>query len=179
MFHRLRPLASVFFLLIGVFFIPTHADAHSSGASFDKVVDGYFVDIGYSPAVPSVGELVSFDFSIKKGSADEEPVVFDDVWVRIQKGTQTFFAGGIANGSLGGPRMTLVFPEPGMYTVSARFENEGTEIVSTSFTLEVTGSEALAGSPEGILGPQPIGVTLIAFALGVLLTLGLGRLGLR
>jgi hypothetical protein len=152
--------------------------AHGDGASFEKEIGGYFVDIGYSAAVPSVGDLISFDFDLRKGgSADSPTATYSDVWVRIVKGTKTYFAGGIGNGALGGPRMAYAFPEPGIYTVHSRFEDAQTETANASFTITV-------GAADGSQSEPGIGWTFylfpfIAFALGALLVLGVNRFRLR
>lgn len=156
-----------FFLLTSVALVlfPLVLSAHGDGASFEKEVDGYVVDIGYSPEEPYVGGAVSFDFGLLK---DGSGVDFSDLWVRISKEEQTVFAGGIYNATFGGARLSATFPESGEYTVSARYQNEGEEIVSAEFPLQV---EPLADSDSngfGLMQIMYIVLGVIVGAVGVM-----------
>lgn len=114
--------------------------AHSSGESFEKTVDGYLVDIGYSVEKFTDDSSVVFDFGLVDPSGDAAE--FSDVWVRIVRtnAKETVFAGGVNNARLGGTVMTYVFPETGEYELSARYQNNEESIVEAVFPLIVYGA---------------------------------------
>lgn len=128
-----KKIALLSFFVVLLFF-PLISMAHGDGSSYEKEIDGYLVDIGYSPENPYTNGSVSFDFGLSK---DETPADFSDLWVRISKDGHTIFAGGIHNSNFGGARLSVVFPEEGEYTVSARYQNENEEVVSAEFPLTI------------------------------------------
>ena len=155
--------------------------AHGTGESFEKALDGYYVDIGYNPAPASEDELISFDWVLKKETESGADVPFTQVWMRIMKGGETIFAGGVGNSVVGGPRMAYMFTEQGSYEISSRYEQSGVELVSVSFPLEMTevASGGVTEEGEGTFGSITPAGLLIGFGAGVLLVLALGRFGLR
>lgn len=116
--------------------LPFLASAHASGVSYQTESGPYTIDIGYSNAAPQEGEAVLFDFRLRKGDAD---VSFSDVWVKVtdEKTNAVVFASGIHNNRFGGSRMSYVFPKAGTYSIAARYENDSTTIVETSFPLTI------------------------------------------
>jgi len=142
-------------LFLGVF---GFAFAHGTGASLEKQVGEYLIDVGYNTAVFAEQSSTAFDFDIKKG---DEAVAFSDVWVRISQGTKTVFAGGIYNADFGGARMTYVFPQAGEYEFSVRFENEDESIAESEFQIVVEEKQK-----EG-LDPRVI-PTAIALLIGAM-----------
>lgn len=122
-------------LSLMLFALPLGAGAHAFGVSHETTVDGVHIDIGYSSAAPVAGESVIFDFNLPVGEEDE---TYTDVWVRIDhEGGSTKLATAVYNAEFGGPRMSYVFPEAGTYTVSVRYENNGTPLVKTEWQLMV------------------------------------------
>lgn len=121
--------------LVLVFFLPLFASAHALGVSHEVTVDGIHIDIGYSSAAPVVGESVIFDFNLPAGEEDER---YTDVWVRVNaENGSTKLATAVHNAGFGGPRMSYSFPEAGTYTISARYENEGTALAKTEWQITV------------------------------------------
>src|SRR5437870_5570095 len=90
----------VFAFATGILFLPGFSFAHNTGASWEKVVGEYKIDIGYDPATITVNSSQHFDFNIFNSSTGQ-PVSFSDVWVRIFQDQQTFFASGIKRAEFG------------------------------------------------------------------------------
>lgn len=127
-------------IIFCVFFLfPKSVLMHGAGASFEKEINNYIVDIGYDPEKPEVGESVKFDFDLLNkisGSA----VSFSSVWVRIEKEGNTVFATGIHSPKFGKTGLLYSFPEGGLYDISTRFENNGEKITETSFPISIENS---------------------------------------
>lgn len=116
--------------------LPVPIAAHTSGASYETVVDEKLIDIGYSEEEIVVGEAVVFDFGIFD-AVTNEAVPYTDVWMRIEQERNVFFASGIHRPSIGATTMVYQFLEPGTYTVAVRFQNDTEEVVATEFVLTV------------------------------------------
>jgi len=158
------------FLALAIILAPLSAQAHAFGVSHETTVDGIHIDIGYSSAAPTVGESVIFDFNLPAGEEDER---YTDVWVRVEaENGSAKLATAVHNATFGGPRMSYAFPEPGVYTLFARYENEGTALAKTEWQITVLPSSS--GGFRGILQSIPW-TWLIAGALigaaGVFLSL--------
>lgn len=145
--------------------------AHGDGASFEKEVGNYSIDIGYDPENPEAGEPARFDFKLFDKSSGAV-VAFSDVWVRIEKEKNTVFATGIHNPEFGKAGLLYSFPEAGTYTIFARFENGDKTIVETSFDLDVINSSVVTGTP-------PFEQPLIWGILGIMIGLFLSRVKRR
>lgn len=153
-------------LLPCIFLIPQgEVRAHGSGASFEEVVDGVLIDIGYSPVDISAQTPVPFDFSIADAvSGDTLP--YSDIWVRVHKGRETFFAGGIGKSAVGATTMLFQFPKAGMYMLSVRFQNGTESVAEATFEVpvsELMGADAETDSDHGIV------IMFVAFLLGLIL----------
>ncbi len=114
--------------------------AHQTGASWEKEVDGYKVDVGYDPVNFVAGQSQRLDFNAYDVKVNI-PVDFSDVWVRVSQGEQTVFASGIHKPEFGATGMMFIFPKEGNYTLSARFENSEKTFVEASFPLTVAPAE--------------------------------------
>lgn len=125
---------SIFMLLV----IPLAVFGHGLGASYEEVVDGYIIDIGYEPEVVTSESRVRFDFGISRDNTGEE-VEYSDVWIRINEGTQTVFATGIHRPEFGGAGLLYTFPEEGDYEISARFQNGSEQLAEVVFPIDVIG----------------------------------------
>jgi len=127
------------FLTISFFVLPALVVfAHGNSYSLETTVDGYLVDVGVSTPTPVVDELVRFDFTTRPevtGSTTGE--VFTDVWVSITQDKKVFFSGNVHKPIFGPTGINLTFADPGEYTVSARFQNEGDRVVEASFPLAI------------------------------------------
>lgn len=155
-----------FAAVIGVFALvvfPLVTHAHSWGTSHEAEDNGYSIDIGYSAPAPEAGESVIFDFEMLKSG--ERYRDFTDVWVRIESEHGTVLATGIHNADFGGARLSYVFPEPGDYTVSARYQRSDDAVASTKFPISVIGEVRTQPSGTGGFGSS----NLISVAAGLLL----------
>lgn len=133
-------------VLFTLFLLPSTAAGHALGSSFEQVVGEHLVDVGYTPENFSEGASALFEFELweyDESLSYEElrPIAYDDVWVRITKGNKTMFASGIYNAEFGGARMTYVFPEPGEYELSVRYEQDLNGIAEATFPLSVAPRE--------------------------------------
>lgn len=144
----------------------TPAVAHTSGASIEQTVDGYLIDVGYSPEEPLSGDQTRFDFLLYDAETGEE-VPFTDIWFRIENGKQLLFAGGLAKAEFGTTGMTFSFPSAGSYTGFVRFSNEEGAVVETSFTLQVQQGDASNGGA----------FSLVALGIGILAGVTLALVG--
>lgn len=139
----------LFVVLVGVG-VPFFTFAHSWGTSYTVEDNGYELDIGYSTPAPEAFESVIFDFEILK---DQERFRdFSDVWVRIEGQNGTVFASGIHNAEFGGARMSYVFPDPGDYTIKARYQKEDDSIATAEFPITVVGSSSGGGAKNSSSG---------------------------
>ena len=134
---------------------PTVVLAHTTGASFEKQIGKYTVDIGYDTTVPQAGERLVLDFNLE--NKDTTLAAFDYVWVRISSDTETVLATGIHRADVG--PTSLLFAIPGDFrgplTINARFEKGENTLAETSFELPVksTGLSPFFGAVLGaILG---------------------------
>ena len=121
----------VYFLSVTVFlFLPfLITTGHGSGGSFEVTENKYTIGIGYDVETIEANTPVRFDFNILKEQAPTH-VDFQSLWVRLE--TQdpeqhTVFASGIHKPSIGLPTMLFTFPDPGAYTLYARFETQNNE----------------------------------------------------
>lgn len=161
-------IASSFVLL--AFILPVFVTAHGNGASFEKEVSGYKVDIGYDPSKIEAGENERFDFELF--DSKEEEVGFDYVWVNISLGDKTIYAGGVHNAEIGGAGMTIVFPEGGDYILSVRYQKGDKNIVETKIPFSVVSQIAKEKSDTKYALYIYIAV---AFILGIAIGFGLKK----
>lgn len=130
-----------FLVFVLFLFLPVIAEAHGAGAYFETVAGAYVVDVGYSTPAPQDTESVIFDFQLRDKNTkltQGTDVTFTDVWVKIEsEDKQVVFASGIYNAEFGGPRMSYVFPKPGTYLISVRYENGQQSLTETSFPMTV------------------------------------------
>lgn len=153
--------AAIIFLFLAV--VPSVVLGHSTGASVERYIDSYLLDVGYSPETPRADEQTRFDFFLYDAETDVE-VPFTDIWVRIEDGGRLLFAGGIAKSEFGATGMTFAFPEKGTYTIFVRFENGSDAIVETEFALDIAEESQTASAPPVV--PLAAG---LGFAVGVAL----------
>lgn len=115
----------------------TYAFAHGASFTHEESKDGYKAVVGYDEFI-AADESVRFDFSAypENGEAPEGDV-FNDIWVTITKDKKIFFAGGVSKPVFGTTGFTFVFPEEGTYTLSARFQKEGEEVIKTEFPIDI------------------------------------------
>lgn len=146
--------------------------AHGSGVSIEAVIDGYLVDIGYSPEFITTERPARFDFLLFEGATStvSNEVVFTDVWVRIEQAERLLFAGGIDVPVFGAAGMSYQFPVAGEYEVFVRYQDERQALVETSFVLAVTEPPVPWQETEWPLHIVLIGLVLAAI-LGCLIAI--------
>ena len=146
--------------------VPLVAFAHGDGASFERQVGDYIVDVGYEPENPQVGERLLLDLNIL--NADESPQDFTSVWVRLEEGGGSVLATGVAKSAVGPTTLLMKMPSAGEFTLYARFELSGTVLAEASFSLSVgEGEQSSSGNSDNWLLSALAG--LIVGAAGVYL----------
>lgn len=144
---------------------PLLAGAHGTGASLEKEVDGYVVDVGYSPEAMFAGSPVRFDFNAYTKS-DLQDVPFTDLWVKIYENQKIGFAGGVPKARLGLTGITYAFPSEGEYTLAVRFQNGDQKITEAEFPVRVEpGVNAGSSTPKWLI---PGAALLVGVAAGFL-----------
>lgn len=149
--------------------------AHGDGTSIEKVLNGYLVDIGYSPTELKTGEQARFDFLLHKASAvtntaeddtSRVPVDFSSVFVRLEKDNRLLFAGELNKPEFGKAGFSYVFPSSGDYSGYARYSHGDETLVEAEFEFSVAEGEGDSSTSFGSSVPALI-VGLLA---GVLLS---------
>lgn len=130
-------LSFFLFLLLILGGFTTVAFAHVVGVSYEDNKAGYKIDIGYDQLI-NQGTPARFDFALTLLDPNATTTeLFTDVWVTFLKNKTLYFAGDIHKPVYGSTGFTYVFPEPGTYTVSARYQKQDDSIVEDSFTVDV------------------------------------------
>ncbi len=133
-------------LFLSFFILPVIVFGHGTGGTFEEVVGGYKVDVGYEPENVLSGESLRLDFDLY--DLQDKEVEFTEVWVNVSQENKTVFAGEINRSFIGGAGMTIVLSNPGEYKVSVRYENGDKSIVEASFPLLVENSDAIKDDSE-------------------------------
>jgi hypothetical protein len=140
--------------------LPLGVYGHGDEASFEKLIGGELVDIGYS--IGSAPDVLRLDFALYEDDTKEE-VPFDNVWVNISNERQLLFAGPIAYGEFGKPGFSVYVAEPAEYSVSARFEKADDSTVEVTFPLQIKGnSPSAASSKSQVIWALGIMIAVIA-----------------
>ncbi|NQV92952.1 hypothetical protein HQ403_00460 [Candidatus Kaiserbacteria bacterium] len=156
----------IILFFIGIAFVfPFIVLGHGLGASYEETVDGYKIDIGYEPETVTSESRVRFNFSISNEESNDE-VMYSDVWVRINEGSQTVFASGIHHPEFDGAGLLYTFPKEGNYEISTRFQNGSESLAEVTFPLEVQS----AGEDTATSTPSLLAVGLIGLVFGGLLS---------
>jgi len=152
MYKKARPtfcfwLMSTLILVasFGAAFYPSILHAHGTGASIEKVVGNYLIDLGYDPEILESDNSIIFDFDLAINETGER-ADFTSIWIRIVREKQTLFASGIHRPSFGNTTMLYTFPQSGEYELITRFQSEGDTIAETSFPLKVESGSRASGS---------------------------------
>ncbi|MEZ4200784.1 MAG: hypothetical protein R3B69_04390, partial [Candidatus Paceibacterota bacterium] len=129
-FFRLISLSSV--VVFAVMAGTINSYAHTTGATIEQRINGYLIDIGYSAERIAVNTTARFDFLLfDEGSGQETE--FSDVWLRLERGEQLVFAGGLSDPYFGNAGMSIRFTEPGDYTAFVRYQRDSESLVETEF----------------------------------------------
>jgi hypothetical protein len=130
-------LSQICFLLVFVYlFSVSVVFSHNFGSYWEKEVNGYRVDVGYSPDIFMEDTPVRFDFAILDPQTKQD-LNFSDVWVRIEQNNRLFFAGGLGKAKFGPTGISYTFLEPNDYTLSARYSNASGTITEAEFDFTI------------------------------------------
>lgn len=126
-------------LFVLALLMPFATDAHGMGASFERDVGEYRIDVGYDPAQVRAGDRILFDFGTlwKNGELFTD---FDHVWVRIEFEGKTVLATGVKRAAFGPTSLLYVIPADyeGEIILDVRYEGPDGTLADTEFTLLVT-----------------------------------------
>lgn len=151
-------------IVLGAFHVvfPEVLYAHNSGASLEKSVPPYIVDIGYDPVSPVAGDRLLFDFTLVDTASTSIP--FDYVWVRIEKDKRTILATGITKAEYGPTSLLFAIPDDlsGELKLFARYQRDDDALAEADFTMMV------APKKTPISAYVPLGVaTVVGCVLGI------------
>lgn len=152
----MKKIILVFILL---FLFVNQVSAHPTGYSFNKVVGARLIDIGYENDPFVANETSSFSFLLSDNKTGD-PIEFSDVWVRIERGTQTVFATGIYSSDLASPTLLYTFPTEGEYKLNVRYEKEDESLAETVMPIKVV-------KEEKPLNPVQIAIPIAALVVGL------------
>jgi len=136
---RLFFLILSFSLLIVLLNLPVFVSAHLD-AGLDDVVNGYSIDLGYSPSNLTTSESAILNFNILNDST-QKLVNVSSIWIRISESNKSVFAGAFQPND-GNINFLYTFPKQGNYTLVAKFYNGTNVIAEKSYSLKVTESQA-------------------------------------
>lgn len=137
-------MRSVLIAFMAMMAFPLIVSAHASGASIERPVGNYFVDIGYDPAIVSEGDRVVFDFTelldleaIRMQATTT--VDFDYVWVRLRDSDDaTFLATGIRRADFGPTSLLMTAPDDtDELRLSVRYQKGEETLAEADFTIPV------------------------------------------
>lgn len=165
--HTLRILLATAFLA----FSPA-VFAHGESPSFEKEVDGYLMDIGYSIASPDPGQAVRFDFDLFTGEIDDlQFVPFTDVTLDITKDGFPVMMKTLPNVPPNVPGLNFAFSQNGIYDLNVAYNlKDGKKVQSTfEFPVGIQTDESRAFAFENtahyVLGTIVLLVGLVAFVM--------------
>jgi hypothetical protein len=144
--------------------------AHTEGASLERVVGSYTIDVGYEPEKPTTAERIVFDFDLR--DADDARVDFDSVWVRLEQDERLTLATGINRNAVGGATLVWVPPVASEAQMTVRYMRAGSVLVETTFAVPVTQGAESRSVPEGVRA-------LLFGSLGVLIGMIVARYAKR
>lgn len=148
--------------IIAGFMLPAAAYAHGFGASLERTVGEYWIDIGYDPSQVIAGDRMVFDFNLAEAAATSTPAAYDYVWVRLRGDDQTLFATAVRRADIGPTTLLYTLPRDmkGDLTLSVRYQKENATLAESDFTLP------MAALKDSKLLFWMIGSGLVAAAIG-------------
>jgi|CXWL01.1.fsa_nt_gi hypothetical protein len=123
-------------------FLTTIVSAHGDMPSFEKMVDGYLVDIGYTDATPAVGQEITFNADLFTGAGDAIKFApFQTVSLVVMKDGNQLIAKTLPSVEPNIPSFKISFPETGTYSIVVAFDRGEGSVIRVDFPLQVSGSE--------------------------------------
>lgn len=150
---------------------PVHAHLD---AGEDVAAGSYVLDFGYSPAEPSTDDRTTISLAIL--DADGKAVAADSVWVRISSGSDVLFAGSLYPGP-GGALFAYRFPEPGTYSIRARFSRGSEVLAENDFEILIGGGKKSPGIADLRVIFYVAALALLAFVVLKSKLLNLPKIG--
>jgi hypothetical protein len=141
--------------------LPLSVLAHGAGSSFEKVVNGRLVDIGYDvPLGVSEDSLMDFAIYDMKGDAITGLADFDEVRLSIFSGSTVQLTRTLTKPDFGKVFASVQPSAPGNWILRAGFFRSGAELASADFAVDIP-----AGTPTFQGLPEPLVFALIALLL--------------
>lgn len=118
--------------------IASAALAHGSGQSFDERIGDRFVDIGFDPIL-QVGEETLIDFALydMEGGTNLGLSKFTGISVTLSSGSTIQWETSFDKPDFGKAFATVTPSASGNWDLSVTFENDGTEVISATFTAPI------------------------------------------
>lgn len=158
----LRWALSGVLIVVSVWYVayPHVLFAHNSGASLEKSVPPYIVDIGYDPVSPVAGDRLLFDFTLVDTASTSIP--FDYVWVRIEKEKRTILATGIAKAAYGPTSLLYAIPEDlsGELQLFVRYQRGDESLAEADFIMSIAPKETPLTDYIPIVGAIVLGCVI-------------------
>jgi len=125
-------------LALVLFSIPGLLLAHAGGASLEKVVSPYVVDVGYDPARVIAGDRIVFDFNLLS-EVSSSTVDFDYVRVRLEHEGMTLFSTGVSKPEYGPTSLLYTVPvdASGALTVFVRYHKGSESLAEAEFMIPI------------------------------------------
>ena len=136
---------------ICVFLIPGVTSAHPTGASFNKIVGPYLIDIGYNPVYPEINTREAFDFRLWQATSTTNIVTFSDVFIQIKKDDTILLSTTSKQEDIFYPTLVFTPPVAGRLSMYVRYELNGKEITETTMPLNVVDPNDMSGLLESVL----------------------------
>jgi hypothetical protein len=149
-------------LALAFLLAPVLAAAHQGGASWEKEMDGYRIDVGYDPNAHVSGASDVFDFAL----FDAErlaPVPVDELWVRLVRDERTVLATGLRSDPVVQSTLLYAFEKEGEYVLHVSFRRGGATLAEAAFPFTVAPGER---SVRGYGLYAAFGAALLLAALG-------------
>lgn len=107
-----------------------HAHAHSNAQSFEKQLENYFIDIGYSQSFV-VNEKTVLDISLYDQQGDMPQ--YSSVLISVESGSSIQYRSKIDKPDLGKPFMSLVLKSEGNWSLRTTFLKDEAVIAEAVF----------------------------------------------
>ena len=128
------------------------ASAHGDTLSLEKEVDGYLVDVGYTPALEE-GKEITFSFDLYTGSGvDVDFASFDMVTLTVVKNEELLFQQAVVNVPPDVPWIAYTFPEKGSYKLMVSYSRGAEQKVDTTFDVRIGSEDSVVATLDSDKG---------------------------
>lgn len=154
---------NILFLSIMLLLAPVVTFAHQTGASYNKVVGPYLIDIGYNPAFLELQTREAFDFRLWQAASMSKMVPFDDVFVQIKQGDTVLLSTTSRKQDIFYPTLIYTPTVAGQLSMYVRYELGGKEVTEVTMPLTVIDPNDLSGLLKVTI--TTVGIFLLGYAL--------------